>query len=76
MATSTKSTTIRFDSDILTMIHKQADLDGVSATEFMRDAILDKLEDTLDYQDAIRNLRASNGKTVSRADVKRQLGIK
>lgn len=73
MATSTKSTTIRFDSDVLAMIHKQADLDGVSATEFMRNAILDKLEDTLDYQDAICNLRASKGKTVSRADVKKAI---
>lgn len=75
MATTTKSTTIRFDNDVLNMIHKQAALDGVSATEFMRDAILDKLEDTLDYQDAVRNIRASNGKTVSRDIVKKQLGL-
>lgn len=75
MTTATKSTTIRFDNDVLTMIHKQADLDGISATEFMREAILEKLEDTLDYQDAVRNLRASNGKTVSRDDVKKQLGL-
>lgn len=75
MTTATKSTTIRFDNDVLTMIHKQADLDGISATEFMREAILEKLEDTLDYQDAVRNLRASNGETVSRDDVKKQLGL-
>ena len=75
MTSATKSTTIRFDNDVLTMIHKQADLDGISATEFMREAILEKLEDTLDYQDAVRNLRASNGETVSRDDVKKQLGL-
>lgn len=75
MATATKSTTIRFDNDVLTMIHRQADLDGISATEFMREAILEKLEDTLDYQDAVRNLRASNSETVSRDDVKKQLGL-
>ncbi|GFZ27384.1 type II toxin-antitoxin system RelB family antitoxin [Lactobacillus corticis] len=75
MAQATKYTTISFDKDILTMIHKQANLDGISATEFMRNAILEKLEDTLDYQDAVRNLRTSNGETVSRDDVKKQLGL-
>ncbi|MBB1068925.1 hypothetical protein H5S40_01895 [Limosilactobacillus sp. RRLNB_1_1] len=74
MAT-TKSTTIRFDEDVLKMIHKQADLDGQSSTEFMRNAVLEKLEDSLDYQDAVNNIRESHGQTVSRNDVKKQLGL-
>lgn len=75
MATATKSTTIRFDKDVLNLIHKQADLDGQSATEFMRNAVLEKLEDSLDYQDAVKNIRESHGQTVSRNDVKKQLGL-
>ncbi|QGV04197.1 type II toxin-antitoxin system RelB family antitoxin [Lactobacillus acetotolerans] len=75
MTTATKSTTIRFDEDVLKMIHKQADLDGQSSTEFMRNAVLEKLEDSLDYQDAVKNIRESRGQTVSRNDVKKQLGL-
>lgn len=75
MATATKSTTIRFDEDVLKLIHKQADLDGQTSTEFMRSAVLEKLEDSLDYQDAVKNIRESHGQTVSRNDVKKQLGL-
>ena len=75
MTTSTKSTTIRFDKSVLDLVHKQATLDGESPTEYMRDAVLEKLADSFDYQDAIRNMQASHGKTVSRDDVKKQLGL-
>ena len=70
-----KSTTIRFDNDVLELIHKQANLDGQSTTEYMRNAVLEKLEDSLDYQDAVDNICASNGRTVSRKNVKKQLGL-
>ena len=75
MATTTKSTTIRFDEDVLNLIHKQANLDGQTSTEFMRNAVLEKLEDSLDYQDAIKNIHSSHGETESRDDVKKQLGF-
>lgn len=75
MATATKSTTIRFDEDVLNLIHRQANLDGQTSTEFMRNAILEKLADSLDYQDAVKNIRESHGQTVSRDDVKKQLGL-
>ena len=75
MATTTKSTTIRFDEDVLNLIHKQANLDGQTSTEFMRNAVLEKLEDSLDYQDAIKNIHSSHVETVSRDDVKKQLGF-
>lgn len=70
-----KSTTIRFDNDVLELIHKQANLDGQTTTEYMRNAVLEKLEDSLDYQDAVDNIRASNGRTVSRKNAKKQLGL-
>ncbi|MCC4370489.1 DUF6290 family protein [Limosilactobacillus reuteri] len=75
MSTATKTTSIRFDENVLKMIHEQAQLDGKNTTEFMRDAILDKLEDSLDYADAIKNMRESNGKTVSREEMKKRLGM-
>lgn len=75
MATATKSTTIRFDEDVLNLIHRQANLDGQTSTEFMRNAVLEKLEDSLDYQDAVKNIRESHGQTISRDDVKKQLGL-
>ena len=70
-----KSTTILFENDVLELIHKQANLDGQSTTEYMRNAVLEKLEDSLDYQDAVDNIRASNGRTVSRKNAKKQLGL-
>ena len=75
MATATKSTTIRFDEDVLNLIHRQANLDGQTSTEFMRNAVLEKLADSLDYQDAVKNIRESHGQNVSRDDIKKQLGL-
>ncbi|MCX8725102.1 type II toxin-antitoxin system RelB family antitoxin [Lactobacillus sp. B4007] len=75
MTNATKSTTIRFDEDVLNLIHRQANLDGQTSTEFMRNAVLEKLADSLDYQDAVKNIRESHGQTVSRDDVKKQLGL-
>lgn len=70
-----KSTTIRFDQDVLTLIHKQAQLDGQTVTEYMRNAVLEKLEDSLDYADAVRNIRAAKGQTISRSSVMDKLGL-
>lgn len=75
MANATKSTTIRFDKNVLDLIHKQAELDDETPTDFMRRAVLEKLADSLDYQDAVKNIRASHGKTISREEVKKQLGL-
>ena len=70
-----KSTTILFENDVLELIHKQANLDGQSTTEYMRNAVLEKLEDSLDYQDAVDNIRTSDDNTISRKNVKKQLGL-
>lgn len=75
MDTKTKSTTIRFSDKVLNMIHHEAQLEGETSTEFMRNAVLDKLEDSLDYRDAIRNMRSSK-ETVSRDKVMKDLGLK
>lgn len=75
MISTIKSTTIRFDTEVLNLIHKEAALNGQTGTEFMRNAILEKLEDSLDYQEAAKNLMESDGRTLSREDVIRDLGL-
>ena len=72
---TTKSTTIRFDSEVLNLIHKEAALNGQTGTEFMRNAVLEKLEDSLDYRDAAKNLKESGGRSLSREEVIRNLGF-
>ena len=75
MISTTKSTTIRFDSEVLNLIHKEAALNGQTGTEFMRNAVLEKLEDSLDYRDAAKNLKESRGRSLSREEVIRNLGF-
>ena len=75
MASTTESTTIRFDPKVLNLIHKEAAQNGQTGTEFMRNAILEKLEDCLDYRDAAKNLMESGGRTLSREEVTRKLGL-
>ncbi len=75
MISTTKSTTIRFDSEVLNLIHKEAALNGQTGTEFMRNAVVEKLEDSLDYRDAAKNLKESGGRSLSREEVIRNLGF-
>lgn len=75
MVSTTKSTTIRFDSEVLNLIHKEAALNGQTGTEFIRNAVLEKLEDSLDYRDAAKNLKESGGRSLSREEVIRNLGF-
>jgi len=75
MISTTKSTTIRFDSEVLNLIHNEAALNGQTGTEFMRNAVLEKLEDSLDYRDAAKNLKESGGRSLSREEVIRNLGF-
>lgn len=73
MDSTTRSITIHFDSEVLSMIHKGADRNGQTVSEFMKTAVLEKLEDCLDYQDALNSIRESNGRSFSRDEVKREL---
>lgn len=51
---------IRFNKDILNLIHKHANLDSKTSTEFMHDEVLKKFEDSLDYQAANNKVRIVN----------------
>lgn len=74
--TDTTVTSLRFKNDQYNKIKAQADFNGVSVTAYIRQAVLEHVEDETDYQDAAANLKASHGKTVSRAEVMARLGMK
>lgn len=75
MANTTKSTTIRFDEKVMNMLRNEAQLEGTTVTNYMRQAILEKLQDSLDYRAAVENIIASNGETLSRKQVLKDLGM-
>lgn len=75
MPNTTQSITISFDKDVFNLINHQANLNDQTPADFMRDAILDKLADRLGYQNAGQNIHESHGQTVSRENVKKQLGL-
>ncbi|QDR73662.1 hypothetical protein FOD75_11255 (plasmid) [Limosilactobacillus reuteri] len=75
MSNCYKSVLISFDSDTFGLIQRQAQAKGQDISEFMRDAVLDRLEDRLDYADAKKMILESNGKTVSRKEMMRRISF-
>lgn len=67
--------TMRFDDEVYSQIKSLAEFHGLTPTTFMKNAILEQLEDELDYQDGIKVLAESNGKTVSREQIMERLGM-
>lgn len=70
-----KMTTVRFKDDEHEVIKKVSSMYGESVTSFMRKAILDRVEDSLDYKEAIASKKESNGETVSRKEIMNRLGL-
>lgn len=68
-------TSIRFNDKQYDEIKKMAEFYGLSVTTFMRNAILERLEDELDYNAAIQSERESNGITHSRESILKELGL-
>lgn len=68
-------TSLRFKDEQYQEIKELAEFEGVSVTTFMRQTILDRLQDENDYYEAAKNLEESNGETVSRDEVRRRLGM-
>lgn len=72
------SISIRMHDKELDLIKKYAELNGMTVSEVMRKAILEKIEDEFDivlYQNAIESYNKDN-KTYSLDEVKSILGIK
>lgn len=68
-------TSLRFKDEQYREIKELAEFEGVSVTIFMRQTILDRLQDENDYYEAAKNLEESNGETVSRDEIRRRLGM-
>ncbi|WP_027829208.1 type II toxin-antitoxin system RelB family antitoxin [Schleiferilactobacillus harbinensis] len=71
----TTVTSLRFKDDQYEKVKKLAAFHGVSVTMYMRQAVLERMEDEEDYKDAVDNIQASHGATVSRDEVKKRLGM-
>jgi len=68
-------TSLRFDDEIYKELKELANFHGMTITAFMKETLLERLQDELDVREAEANLRASKGKTVSREEVMRQAGM-
>jgi len=71
----TTVTSLRFKDDQYKKVKEMADFHGVSVTMYMREAVLERMEDEEDYHDAMANLNASHGKTVSSDAIRQRLGL-
>lgn len=63
-------TSIRFPDETYKKVKEMADFSGVKVTTFMREAILEKIEDQEDYEDCVAEDKEMTG-TVSREEVRR-----
>lgn len=69
---------IRLNEADSTLIRKYADLNGLSVSELMRQAVLEKIEDELDlkaYEAALAEYRA-NPVAYTLDEVEKELGLK
>ena len=62
-------TSLRFKDEQYDEIKETAAFYGVSVTTFMRQTILDRMEDEQDYRDAVDSVDASDNQTVSRDEM-------
>lgn len=75
MMSEYKVTSLRFDKEQYHEVHELAAFYGVSVTRFMREAVLEKVEDDKDYNEAIERLRDKDKTIVSRAEILNELGL-
>ncbi|KRK65086.1 hypothetical protein FC72_GL001713 [Companilactobacillus tucceti DSM 20183] len=68
-------TSIRFKDSQYKQVQDLAKFYGVSVTEFMRQAVIDRINDENDYKDAFKNIRESHGETVSRKGILNRLDL-
>lgn len=66
---------IRFNDNQYRKIKDLASFEGESITSYMRNAVLEKIEDEEDYSDAVQAMNEDNGKTYSAQEVKEMLGL-
>ena len=67
---------LSFSNDQYAKIKQCAVNDGVAVAAYMRQAVLDRMQDEEDYRAAQANRQASAGETVSRAEIMNRLNMK
>lgn len=68
-------TSLRFKDEQYKKVKDLAKFYGVSVTEFMRQTVLERIDDENDYSDAMKNLKESHGKTVKRSEILKRLDL-
>ncbi|MCI1284357.1 MAG: DUF6290 family protein [Lacticaseibacillus songhuajiangensis] len=71
----TTVTSLRLKTSQYKLVKELADFHGVTVTTFMRNTILERLEDENDYKDAVESVKSSDGKVVTREEIMSELGM-
>ncbi len=67
--------TLRMDDADAEVVRKYAAFEGVSISDFLRDAVFEKIEDSQDLADLRTAVAADDGARFSLSDVKSELGL-
>ena len=67
--------TLRMDDADAEVVRKYAAFEGVSISDFLRDAVFEKIEDSQDLSDLRAAAAADDGVRFSLSDVKSELGL-
>ncbi|WP_154028031.1 type II toxin-antitoxin system RelB family antitoxin [Olsenella uli] len=67
--------TLRMDDADAEVVRKYAAFEGVSISDFLRDAVFEKIEDSQDLADLRAAAAADDGVRFSLSDVKSELGL-
>lgn len=67
--------TLRMDDADAEVVRKYAAFEGVSISDFLRDAVFEKIEDSQDLADLRAAVAADDGTRFSLSDVKSELGL-
>jgi len=68
-------TSLKFKNNEYKQIQTMAKLYRVSTSEFIKQTVLDRINDERDYNLAIDNIKESHGKTSKRKEVLRRLNL-
>ena len=70
-----KKVTINLDNALYAKIETMAKLKKQAITSYVKNIILEKVEDDQDYKDAIKAKEESNGETYSESSVMKELNM-
>ena len=71
---TTTTTTIRLDEDLLKKGKQEADFNGISFNALMCNLLVERLQDIEDYNDCVKASKENNP-IVSREQIMREMGL-